>query len=95
MKITTEKVKLAFSNFRKKSTLDYEKDYADDVDQINKIVYDTFGITLTSTEVVEFWKWYSDYFWCASWLSITEDIVVEGFTKFLNYAETGITYDSW
>jgi len=84
-KLTTEKLKNIFSSYREKSFY-FANDK--DVEFISSVLHDTFGANIQRHETIEFWKWYCDSMWCASWLTPCKDEVVDGFLKFVTYVES-------
>jgi hypothetical protein len=62
----------------------------DDVARISSFVAANFGITLTNIQVCEFWRWYSDSFWCAGWIHIAGDEMIrEGWNEFVKGFDNG------
>ena len=67
MKITQEMVVSALKSIRR-----YKFDYHDDVIKIQEVIKEHLNITLSTEDVVDFWKWSSELF-AASWLIIHDD----------------------
>jgi len=58
----------------------------DDVKRIKRVLHDTFGITFTSVQAIDFWRWRSDE-WFAGWLIIgSDEEIVRWFTVWMDWA---------
>lgn len=57
----------------------------DDIDLIQKTLFDKFQIVISFAEVIDFWRWRSEQY-DASWLAVmSEEEILEWFNKFIIY----------
>lgn len=84
MKYTQEEVDRSFEAYRE--TKYHSKA---DVERIKNVIRDTFGITLSSVQAIEFWSWRSEE-WFAGWLIIGPDAeIVRWFTVWMDWYSRG------
>jgi hypothetical protein len=81
MKYTQQAVDRSFEAYR-------ESEYhsVEDVERIKRVIHDIFGITFSTVQAIDFWKWRSDE-WCAGWLIIGPDEeIIRWFTVWMDWA---------
>ena len=81
---TQEEVNRSFEAYR-------ENEYhaIDDVARIKRVIHDTFGITFTTAQAIDFWRWRSDE-WFAGWLIIANDEeIIRWFTVWMDWYSRG------
>lgn len=84
-KIDQDLVNLMFKTRNETSEYSY---YSNDVKRIRDVLYDSYNVTISVTEAIDFWKWNSDNL-CAGWLMISSDNqIITSFEKFINCINT-------
>ena len=81
--LTNERVKSAFEAYRLRTQCKYPGDVA----FIRAVLYDTYGVELSEVDAIQFWEWYSDAHWCATWMKPIREDIVPGFLTFIAEAE--------
>jgi len=85
MKINQELVTQTFNVRLQNSGIYYEQD---DVDHIKSEVHRLFGVTLSNSEAIDFWKWRCNE-WDGSWFGVDpkrdSDLIQEYFQKFIEF----------
>lgn len=84
--ITQERVRHAIEGYRNR---DRAIEYPECVRFITTTLKDTFGVEISTREVIEFWEWYSETYWFAGWLKPNRDDVVRGFPAWIRFLEGG------
>ena len=85
MKINQELVTQTFNVRLQNAGIYYEQD---DVDHIKTVVHQLFGVTLSNSETIDFWKWRCNE-WDGSWFGVDperdSDLIQEYFQKFIEF----------
>lgn len=80
MKYSQKEVDDSFEAYRKST---YHS--SSDVEYIQKVIQNTFNVTLTEAQTIDFWRWRSDE-WCASWLITAGDQeIITWFTVWMDW----------
>lgn len=83
-KYTQEEVNRSFEAYK-----EAEYHSKEDVERIKSVIHDTFGVTLSTTQAIEFWSWRSEE-WFAGWLIIMNDQeIVRWFTVWMDWYARG------
>ena len=77
--MSPERVTRAFEAYRLRTGCKYPGDVA----FIRAVIHDTHGVELSEVDAIQFWEWYCDAYWCASWMKPIREDIVPGFLAFI------------
>jgi hypothetical protein len=79
--ILNKEIEIAFKKYRERDL----SHHVNDIIFIKDVIRKRYNIELEHLNAFDFWKWYSEDMYCASWLKPTQDDVETGFIKFLSH----------
>ena len=91
-KITNERVYGAITNWKNAKRV---IDFPEDVERIRTTLLGALEIDLDPHDCVDFWEWYSEYAWCAGWITPDESSIVKGFPKWIAMMEGTLWDEGW